>query len=129
MSIKPIHASIHWITDAGIYFDTLLALKIPSSNWIIQARAVAISNHLNHNSTITHNIIVINHAAGHDTDNGDLDNSHTTIHHNTQAINQARGETCTALAIHRHNGIATKNTESHAIASFLKDIFTHLLLV
>ena len=103
-------------------------MKIPSINWIIHARAVAISNHLNHTSTITHNIIVINHAAGPDTDNGDLDNNQTTIHHSTQAINQARGETCTAFAIHRHNGIATKNTESHAIASFLKDIFTHRLI-
>jgi hypothetical protein len=73
-------------------------------------------------SSIRATIILINPAAGQDTERGDFDMYQTTTHHIIPAIRPVNGDNPTAFAIHRHNGIATKNTEIHATASFLKDM-------
>lgn len=121
--VSQIHASIPWITDDGIYLDTLLALHTHRSICIIHPSSTARNKPVIPILPITLRIILIRPAAGPDTDRGDLDKLHTIIHHIIPATNHANRLTCTACAIHKHKGIATKNTETHAIVSFLRFIF------
>lgn len=120
MSVIPIAANIPLITLTGTYLFTLLAFKSQKRTCRAHAMITDTRNWSNPKLLIALTTIATSHAAGPLTLSGDLLRDHTTIPHIIPEITPLISGAPLAIAIHRHNGTATRNTANHEGISYLR---------
>ena len=120
MRVIPIAANIPLMTLTGTYLFTLLAFKSQKRTCRAHAMITDTRNWSNPNVLIALTTIATSHAAGPLTLSGDLLRVHTTIPHIIPEITPLIRGAPLAIAIHKHNGTATRKTANHAGISYLR---------